>query len=167
MTILLALAVALTPAASPAQAAPAAARVDSAPALTAIAGAFFALSVADLAASTRWYQEKLGMRTLMQLPARDGSSGVVLEGGGLVVELIAREGSRSIRTLAPDVTHDVQVHGLYKVGIFVEDLDRTVATLRARGVAFAFGPFPARGPQPANAGIRDGEGNLIQLFGRP
>jgi catechol-2,3-dioxygenase len=34
-------------------------------------GAFFALSVADIVASTRWYTEKLGLRVVMQVPKQD------------------------------------------------------------------------------------------------
>ena len=141
-----------------------AARVE--PAFTASGRTFFALSVADLAATSRWYQEKLGMQPLLQLPKRGGAEGVVLGGAGLVVELIAREGSRPLRAVDPGIAHDLDVHGLFKVGFFVDDFDAAVANLRARGVEFAFGPFPARTEQPANVGIRDREGNLIQIFGR-
>ena len=70
------------------------------------------------------------------------------------------------RALAPIVTHDLDVQGLFKVGFFVDDLDRAVAALRGRGVPLAFGPFPARDGVPANAAIRDPEGNYLQLFGR-
>ena len=137
-----------------------------APAFTASGSTFFALSVADLAATSRWYQEKLGLRPLLQLPKRGADEGVVLGGAGLLVELIARAGSRPLRAVDAAITHDLDVHGFFKVGFFVDDLDAALATLRARGVEIAFGPFPARAEQPANVGFRDREGNLIQVFGR-
>ena len=133
---------------------------------TATGGTFFALSVGDLEATARWYRETLGMREVMRPPKHERDAMVLLEGAGLMIELIARDGSRPARALAPTVTHDLDVHGLFKVGFFVEDLDRAIAGLRARGVALAFGPFPAREGVPANAAIRDPEGNYIQLFDR-
>jgi hypothetical protein len=52
-------------------------------------GGFFALSVADMKASGVWYVEKLGLAVAMEEAAAAGHPGVtVLEGGGLIVELI-------------------------------------------------------------------------------
>src|SRR4051812_13640436 len=50
-------------------------------------GAFFGLSVADVEASVRWYSEILGMTVVFRPPKIEGSTAVVLEGGGLIVEL--------------------------------------------------------------------------------
>ena len=55
-------------------------------------------------------------------------------------------------------------HGMFKAGVLVKDLDKTLEKLAARGVPVAFGPFPAQPNQRANAIIRDNAGNLIQLF---
>lgn len=57
------------------------------------------------------------------------------------------------------------VHGIFKAGIFVDDFEKAIGALTDRGVAIAAGPFPARGDQPANAIIRDNEGNFLQIFG--
>jgi hypothetical protein len=58
------------------------------------------------------------------------------------------------------------VHGIFKAGVVVDDYDVTLATLRARGVDIAIGPFPARNGQRANFIVRDNAGNFIQFFGR-
>lgn len=58
------------------------------------------------------------------------------------------------------------VHGIFKVGVVIDDYEKTLAMLKARGVQIAFGPFPARGDQPANVLIRDNASNLIQLFAK-
>ena len=58
------------------------------PVFTTSRGAFFALSVADLEASTRWYRDTLGLTVVMTMPRRDGMAVAALEGGGLLVELI-------------------------------------------------------------------------------
>jgi catechol 2,3-dioxygenase-like lactoylglutathione lyase family enzyme len=130
-------------------------------------GAFFALSVADLDAGTRWYSEKLGLQVVMRTPKQDRAAAVVLEGDGLIVELIQHDDAVPLRQAAPAVKSGIQVHGLVKAGVIVADLDATLAMLKERRVEIAFGPYPARENQRANVIIRDVEGNLIQLFGAP
>ena len=128
-------------------------------------GAFFALSVADLDASTRWYAEKLGMTVVMHPPKQDKNSVTVLEGGGLTVELLQRDDGMPLTKAAPSITDNQQIHGFFKAGLIVEDFDKTVATLRARGVTIVIGPFPASETRRANVIVRDNAGNLIQIFG--
>jgi catechol 2,3-dioxygenase-like lactoylglutathione lyase family enzyme len=137
---------------------------DAAPIATA-AGAFFALTVPDVDASARWYSEKLGLAVVMRDTAPDKTRVVVLEGGGLIVELIQRgnAGAEKNPAAAPG---DLPARGFFKGGAIVADFDRTMATLKARGVEIAFGPFPARSNQRANVIIRDNAGNLIQFFGQ-
>ena len=132
------------------------------------AGAFFALSVADAQASARWYTEKLGLQTVMNVPHQPEtkSAVIVLRGGGLTVELVQHDDARPIRTAAPGAKGDpVYVHGFFKAGVVVRNFDATVTQLRARGVEIAMGPWPARADQPANLIIKDNAGNLIQIFG--
>ena len=129
-------------------------------------GGFFALSVADLAASTRWYSEKLGLRVVMEVPRQNGSAVTVLEGGGLTVELVQLDQAQPMNRGAPSVQGEMYLHGVFKAGLIVENFERTVEQLRARGITIAFGPFPARENQRANLIIRDGEGNLIQFIAR-
>jgi len=54
--------------------------------LKGLTGAFFALSVANLEESARWYREKLGLDVVLQVD--QGTAVTVLEGEGLTVELI-------------------------------------------------------------------------------
>ena len=122
-------------------------------------GAFFALSVADLQASSRWYSEKFGLTVKRNVPVSSTPGVVVLEGGGLTVELIQHPEARAA---GKDAILD---HGFFKAGFFVQDFDRVLATLRDRGVEIAYGPFPKRADQHANVIIRDNAGNLIQIFG--
>ena len=156
------------PAMAPAQSAPqpAARAADSAVIRT--RDVFFALSVADLDASARWYQEKLGLSVIMHVPkSADTKAGVtVLRGGGLTVELVAHEDAVPLRTLEVTNADALYVHGIFKVGVAVDDFDGTIAALRARGVEIAIGPFPKRADQPANAIVRDNAGNMIQVVGR-
>jgi catechol 2,3-dioxygenase-like lactoylglutathione lyase family enzyme len=143
---------------------PAASRTE--PLFKGVGGAFVALSVADLRASTKWYSEKLGLTVVMEVPKKDGATVTVLEGGGLIVELIQLDAAVPLRRAAPRATGAQYVHGIFKVGLVVEEFDQTVAALRARGVEIVIGPFPRRENQRANVIIKDNAGNLIQVFGK-
>ena len=119
-------------------------------------GAFLAVSVPDLEASVIWYTEKLGLSVVERPSASDKVKVAILEGGGLIVELI-QHAEATPRAGMPQ--------GIFKAGVVVRDFDAAVAALKERGVDIAFGPYPARGKQRANVIIRDRDGNLIQLFG--
>lgn len=131
-------------------------------------GSFFALSVANMDSSVRWYREKLGLKVAMQVPRSDPTRAAMtlLQGGGLTVELVQQDESVPLRNFLPEPKGALFVHGIFKVGVTVDDFDVSLAALRARGVDIAIGPFPKSATQPANAIIRDNAGNYIQIFGK-
>ena len=131
-----------------------------------ITGSFFALSVADVKASAEWYANAFGLKTVMPASRSGKTTVTVLEGGGLIVELIQHDDALPMAKAAPTVTEPRLVHGLFKAGFIVDDFDKTLAALKARHIEIAFGPFPARPGQRANVIVRDNAGNLIQIFGR-
>jgi catechol 2,3-dioxygenase-like lactoylglutathione lyase family enzyme len=122
-----------------------------------VTGAFFALSVPDMAPSVQWYADKLGLSVVFESPGVPAVT--VLEGAGLTVELIHDPAAQ------PGPVSPERQHGLFKAGFLVEHFELVVADLMARGVTIAFGPFPKQGRQRANVIIRDHAGNLIQIFG--
>ncbi len=128
-------------------------------------GAFIGVSVADIDKSVAWYTEKLGLTVVLRPPPVDKSTAVILEGGGLIVELMKHDDAVPLGTAAPAITRNYLVHGIFKAGIVVDDFDKTIAQLKARGIPIAIGPFPATREQRANAIIRDHAGNFIQFFG--
>jgi extradiol dioxygenase family protein len=129
-------------------------------------GAFFALIVADIDATRAWYAEKLGLTVSMDASGEGGARAIVLSGGGLTVELVRQPGAVPLRTAAPAVQGALGIHGIFKVGMVIEDYEAALDALRRRGVTFAMGPFPAREGQPANVILRDNEGNHLQLISR-
>jgi catechol 2,3-dioxygenase-like lactoylglutathione lyase family enzyme len=137
----------------------------AAPVMT-TAGAFFALSVADLEASSQWYSDTLGLRAVMNDAGAHGPAVIVLEGGGLIVELIHHPEAAPLAKVAPNVHDRMLVHGLVKAGVIVDNFDQTMTAFRERHVDIAYGPYPARPNQRANVIVRDNAGNLIQVFGR-
>ena len=134
----------------------------AAPPFDAVTGSFFAISVPDLEASTKWYTEKFGLRSILSVPKKPGAAGVnVLQGNGLTVEIQQHDGAEPVARGAPS-----ERQGIFKVGVFVKDFDATLAQLRARGVTIFMGPFPKRSDQPAQVIVRDTSGTLIQFFGQ-
>ncbi len=124
-------------------------------------GTFVALSVPDLEASARWYEQSFALKRVMTVPRTGAIAGVIaLEGPGLLVELIQHDSAR-VATERPELTH-----GIAKAGFMVDDFDETIAMLKARGVTFFAGPYPARPGRRANAMFRDNAGNVWQLFGK-
>ena len=132
------------------------------PAFRAVEGTFFALSVQDVEASVKWYSNAFGL-TVASRPSAADPAVAILTGNGLEIELMAFKNS----TAAADPFDAKGNHprGIVKVGFVVADLDRTLAALRAKGVAVAMGPFPGRRDQRANVVIKDNSGNLIQILG--
>ncbi len=129
-------------------------------------GSFFALSVADVDASAKWYSEKLGLKIVMQPPKANDARVILLEGEDLIVELIQHDDARDLKQVAPTIDNNILVHGIFKAGVVVQDIDKTLAFLKERNVPIAIGPFPKTAEQRANFIIRDNEGNLIQFIGK-
>jgi catechol 2,3-dioxygenase-like lactoylglutathione lyase family enzyme len=118
--------------------APSQSKPDAEPPFSAVSGAFFAVSVQDIAASTKWFTEKLGLQVILQPPREKDAAVVVFEGGGLTVELV------QLAAAAADARAAQLTDGIFKSGLVVGDLDRMLAALKARGVPIAIGPFPSR-----------------------
>lgn len=91
---------------------------------TSAIGAFFALSVADIDASVKWYSEKLEMKVTMREPNTNGAAVAVLEGDGLIVELIQHDSARPLTTAAPAAKESLYIHGVFKVGVIVSDFEK-------------------------------------------
>src|SRR5688572_10289012 len=73
------------------------------PLFESVTGSFFALSVADVASSSQWYSENLGLEVVMEVPKGDGQPGVIVfVGGGLIVELIVHDQASPLTSIASD-----------------------------------------------------------------
>lgn len=81
-----------------------------------VGGAFFALSVANMDSSARWYSEKLGLSVVMRTPRTNTPGATVLEGGGLIVKLVERPDAVSLAAAAPAIRETSRIHGIFKAG---------------------------------------------------
>ena len=109
--------------------------------------------------------DKLGLAVTFQPPRSGPGEVTVLEGGGLIVELIQHDEAMSLTKLTPQRDDAIKVHGYFKAGVIVKDPDKTLALLKARDVPIAFGPYAAKDGRRANFIISDNAGNLIHFFG--
>ena len=82
------------------------------------------LPAQDLERARRWYSEKLGLSVSFE--AHGGVDVTVLEGGGLVVELIRDPSAR------PNLAQPGLQHGVFKAGFLVKDFEKTVEALGER-----------------------------------
>lgn len=129
-------------------------------------GSFFAISVADVTVMSSWYRDQLTMRVLASGEAPNKvAKFAILEGDGVLIELIqhAKAGDRNV--LAPEATEAHLIHGIFKAGMIVDDLDGLYAGLKRRGAIIAYDIMPAKDVPMRSFVVRDPEGNLVQFFG--
>src|SRR5690349_5023844 len=98
------------------------------------------LPVPDVEAAIAFYTTNLGFRLQRRWPAADGAAAAYLELGGVLLEVLPSAAG---------------VQGERRFGLTVDDLDATLAELRARGVEVAGEPFTPRSFWGRQATIRD------------
>jgi catechol 2,3-dioxygenase-like lactoylglutathione lyase family enzyme len=130
-------------------------------------GTFIALSVADAAASARWYEEILGFRVFKRIdPPTERVHIVLMERAGAILEIIEHPRAKSSAAWNPDAKEPFDVHGIFKAGFRVSDLDRVLHGLRGRKVEIRNGPFDIPELQLRSFIAVDPDGNLLQFFGK-
>jgi catechol 2,3-dioxygenase-like lactoylglutathione lyase family enzyme len=131
-----------------------------------VSGSLIALSTPDASASARWYEEKLGFH-----PVKNGAMGenlrfALLRSGDNIVELIQNPDARPLAEAVPGVKDPFEIHGIFKIGLTVRNLDLVLADLKRRRVKIEFSVTTLNDLGLRSFGIRDMDGNLIQFFGK-
>lgn len=129
-------------------------------------GSFYAISVPDLDASVKWYAEKLDLKVILQTPRKDGFSFAMLGNENFVIELVSYDAALPLNNAAPSIKQNHLVHGIFKVGILVDDLEKVIDHLKKKEVEIVMGPYPGRGGRRSNLAIKDNSGNLILFLGK-
>jgi catechol 2,3-dioxygenase-like lactoylglutathione lyase family enzyme len=122
-----------------------------------------ALSVADIAASTAWYEAMLGAAVVRAYDLeRHGAKVAFVAIGDFQLELIELRGSAPYPTPGTPVDI-VGTQGFAHVSFEVDDVDALTESLKARGVDFPWDPqdFPEAGLRTAN--FLDNEGHQIEI----
>jgi catechol 2,3-dioxygenase-like lactoylglutathione lyase family enzyme len=138
------------------------------PPFSAVQGGYVALSVPNLDASAKWYAGTFDLtivKSHSQSPDKKAVA-TILTGHGLIIELVQHAEAMPLTVAAPALTRSFQVHGIFKAGIVVADLDATFRALEARHVDVAFRTFRDDAIAFRTFAIRDNAGNLLQFFGR-
>jgi catechol 2,3-dioxygenase-like lactoylglutathione lyase family enzyme len=133
------------------------------PALAAESPTFVALSVRDLDASVKWYTETLGL-TATRLPPHEVSKAAILRGPGLLIELVQHGESFPLESRLPGLQGRYIVQGIFKVGVFVDDIEATVKRLEAKGARFKGRLYTDETTGVRSHLLLDNEDNVIQLF---
>lgn len=129
-------------------------------------GAFLALSVASMDRMLPWYRDTLGFHVYREgvISERQIRFALVRQGTAFI-ELLQLPDARPRAEAAPGTTGAFQIHGFFKSGFVVADIDRVYHLLVSRGVRLEYTlGRPPDGPY-RSFGVRDPEGNLLQFFG--
>jgi glyoxylase I family protein len=120
-----------------------------------------AIRVVDYAGTLRWYTEKLDFHVDAEWPY-GGMQLAYLSNGTAKVEVLGgatAEPQPDLTSLEPTFQHE----GLNHLCLAIEDLDGTLAELRARGVELVGDPFVVEEIDRSLAFVKDNSGNLIEL----
>jgi catechol 2,3-dioxygenase-like lactoylglutathione lyase family enzyme len=128
---------------------------------------FFALSVPNLEASVKWYSDAFGLSATV-LPGTEKAKVALLRGPELLLELV--EPTEPLEGHPAGIGDRYRVHGFFKVGFFVKDLDAEIARLKGKGVRFKGSVYEDPVARARSILVLDRDDNIVQLFealGRP
>ena len=130
-------------------------------------GAFVAVSVADIDRMVAWYRDTLDFQVFSRGVAPDRPiKFALLQHGAALVELLQLPDAKSLNEAAPGISSPHQIHGFFKSGFVVSDIDAAYKRLEQLNVTFAYRLGKPPGGPYRSFGVRDPEGNLLQFFGR-
>lgn len=126
-------------------------------------GQFIGISVKDGGKTSDWYQKVFGLSLLERIVQPDSSAIThILKGDKLVIELVQQRNSESKNDYKR--LPDFAWRGIFKVGIYVKDIDALVSHLAALNITLF---IPLRTDTKFKIKyfmMRDCEGNLLQFF---
>lgn len=122
----------------------------------------FGISVRDAEKTAHWYEENLGLTRTKSGTFPSGKF-IILGSPRLSVEIIQDQSAIDPRKQL-NVTHDYLLQGVFKIGLYVDDLDATVARLKQRNVRIEHEHGTDEELHLRFAIVFDGDGNTIQLF---
>lgn len=130
-------------------------------------GAFIGLSVQNIEKVAAWYQDTLGFAVYSQgtIPTRSIRY-MLLQQSSVLIELLQLPDAQPRPVIAPNAKEAHQIHGFFKSSFVVQDIEAVLQRLQKLNVRLEFGlSKPPNGPYRV-FGLRDPEGNLLQVFGK-
>jgi catechol 2,3-dioxygenase-like lactoylglutathione lyase family enzyme len=121
------------------------------------AKSFFAITTRDAAPLVAWYTSNFDLTVAHTGKLGEDATLVLLDGPLATIEIIAR---RDLPTLPGQPWERT---GIFKAGLFVDDLDPWLARWRAAGVTIDAGPFDTDKPPLRSVVLLDPDGNNIHV----
>lgn len=128
---------------------------------------FFAISVADVKESAKWYNKIFNLKETADLKTEDGSVHTkILESDFYLVELSQHKTGQSLKEAAPQIERDYLLHGFFKVGFYVKDFEAAINFLKENNVQFFGRIIEDEKHRIKFTLIKDNSGNILQVFGK-
>lgn len=127
---------------------------------------FFALSVSDVDLLANWYCKNLGFRIDQRGEiANGGPKYALLSSDSALLELLQfpTAKSRAASGLSEE-TH--QVHGIFKIGFVVPDIETLFSTAESRRLNIFFSLVKPPNNPLRTFGLKDPDDNIVQFFGQ-
>ena len=131
-----------------------------------VSGAFIALSTPNASATAHWYQDKFGFRLVKEGQMGKGLRFALLRYDNNILELIQNPAARPLAQAVPGSQDPFEIHGIFKTGFTVDKLDEVFEALERNGVKIDFKITQLNDLSMRAFGVRDIDGNLLQIFGR-
>jgi hypothetical protein len=131
----------------------------------AIKGAFAAISTGDFDKLTAWYRDNLGFKIEGDRTLPSGVRGALLVRSGAMLEILRLPDAKS-RTAWGIPDQAEAVHGILKIGFEIDDLDGLYRQARERNLNVFFAPTQSSRESLRTFGLKDPDGNIVQLFGK-
>jgi catechol 2,3-dioxygenase-like lactoylglutathione lyase family enzyme len=125
------------------------------------------LSVPDAEASAIWYREKLHFTIKKRLVLPEHLRIVFLELNGYTIELVESRTATSFETVRkriPEIRGRDNLHGFFKCGFLVSNVDALAADVKSAGVKLVSGPSDDRAFGVRQFLVEDNAGNVLQFF---
>jgi len=119
------------------------------------------LSVPDLNASIKWYQDMLGftLEKSMEMPPLHAKIAFI-KTGDFRIELFQVEGAKTLPDDRRYPQKDIATHGWKHLSLGVKDVKKTLEILKKKGVDIA---MEGEVNGEAMAFLRDNSGNLVEI----
>lgn len=126
------------------------------------------LSVPDAEASASWYREHLHFTVKKRLILPDRQLKIVfLELNGYSIELVENKNATSfdtVRKRVPEIKDRDNLHGVFKIGFLVGNVDGLAVELKRRGTRLVSEPSDDRAFGVRQFLVEDNAGNVLQFF---
>ena len=129
---------------------------------------FFALSVSNADSVSAWYENIFQLKLLKEARIPNGSGHVRIIGNeNLMIEIVQHKDSKSLEDCNLDRAQTYRMKGIFKIGLYVDDLEKAQTYLLQKDVHIKHSIFEDTDTSTKSFIITDAKSNLIQIIQRP